>query len=171
MQKFTLREWKPEDRESLAKYANNEKIACNLRNVFPCPYSFSDADFYIGDCIAREGNRQICRAIDVNGEAVGSIGVFLMSDVNEKSAEIGYWLGEPFWGKGIMTEAVKRICAEAFKKFDLERIYADVFERNKGSRRVLEKCGFSFEGTLRNSVFKNGEVLNACSYSLLKDEL
>ena len=89
----------------------------------------------------------------------------------EKSAELGYWLSENYWGKGVMTAAVRQICQEAFNTFDILRIFAEPFADNKGSRRVLEKAGFTYEGTMRNGIFKNGNVCSYCMYSLLREEL
>lgn len=168
---FELRQWKPEDAGAVAVAANNEKIAQNLRNVFPNPYMLEDAKWYVNDCIAHGEEHQITRAIVVDGKAVGSIGVFVKDDVYEKSAELGYWLSEDYWGKGIMTEAVKNICREAYDKFDIVRIFAEPFEHNKGSRKVLEKAGFTCEGIMRDGVFKNGKVYSYCMYSLLKTEI
>ncbi len=164
---FTLRKWSLGDIESVAHYANNEKIARNLRDVFPHPYTAEDAKGYIESCIANE-NATLCRAIVVGGEAVGSIGVFPCSDVYRKTAELGYWLAEDFWGKGIMTEATRRICTEAFEKFDIVRIYAEPFAHNQGSRRVLEKAGFTLEGIMKQGVYKRGEIHEYCMYALLK---
>lgn len=168
---FVLREWKKEDAESIAKAANNPNIAQNLRNVFPCPYTLADAEWYVNDCIANEGNRQITRAIEIDGKAVGSIGIFIKDDVYEKSGELGYWLSEDYWHQGITSQAAGIICKEAFDKFDINRIFAEPFDYNAGSRGVLEKAGFTYEGTMRNGVYKNGNVYSYCMYSLLREEL
>lgn len=168
---FQLRPWRDTDADSLMRYANNSAIARNLRDVFPHPYTLDDARQYLRLCREADNSRELCYAVETAGEAVGSVGVFLKTDVNRKCAELGYWLGEPFWGKGVGTEAVRRICSEAFRKFDIERIYAEPFARNTGSRRVLEKAGFTLEGVMRNSVYKNGVVEDACLYALLKDEI
>ncbi len=167
---FILREWKKEDVEALAKAADNPKIAENLRNTFPTPYSLDDAKWYVNDCIANEGNDQITRAIIVDGKAVGSIGIFVKSDVYEKSGELGYWLSEDHWRRGITSQAVRMICREAFAAFDIIRIFAEPFEDNASSRGVLEKAGFTYEGTMRNGVYKNGKVHSYCMYSLLRGE-
>lgn len=170
MNQFMLREWRQEDAKSLADAANNQKIAANLRNAFPYPYTYQDAEQFVNDCISRGEKRQLTRAIVSDGRAVGSIGIFLGNDVYEKSGELGYWLSEEYWGRGIMTNAVKQICREAFDRFDIVRIYAEPYEHNQGSRRVLEKTGFTYEGTMRNGVFKNGRIYSYCMYSLLKEE-
>lgn len=168
MTDFLLRPWRESDAASLARYANDPAIAANLRDVFPCPYTRVDADWFIQDCLTRVG--QMCRAIVISGEAIGSISISRGTDVYRKSAEIGYWLGRPFWGQGIMTEAVRRMCREVFAAWDIVRIHAEVFAPNGGSRRVLEKAGFVFEGTKRASVYKDGQILDSCVYALLKEE-
>jgi len=167
---FLLRPWRHEDAEDVAAAADNPKIAANLRNVFPSPYTLADAEWYVGDCIAQGEERQLTRAIAIDGRAVGSIGVFVKDDVYEKTAELGYWLAEEYWGRGIMTEAVRKICREAFARFDILRIFAEPFADNLGSRRVLEKAGFTCEGTMRSGVYKNGRVHSYCMYALLLEE-
>lgn len=168
---FKLRAWKPEDVNSVAQYANNPKIAANLRDAFPYPYTREDAKSYVEGCANEDSTRRLTRAIVVNGEAAGSIGVFLGVDVYRKSAELGYWLAEPFWGNGIMSAAVRQICKEAFERFDIVRIHAEPFAFNSGSRRVLEKAGFTREGTLRSSVYKNGVIQDSCLYALLREDV
>lgn len=171
MKDFELRAWKTEDAKSLAQAADNINIAKNLRNVFPNPYTLESAIWYINDSIANAEKKQINYAIDVDGQAVGSIGIFVKDDVYEKSAELGYWLSEDYWRKGIMSEAVRKICKEAFETFDIIRIFAEPFADNAGSRRVLEKAGFTYEGTMRNGVYKNGEIHSYCMYSVLREEI
>ena len=171
MTPFTLRPWRPSDAEAVAAAADNLKIAANLRNVFPSPYTLADAEWYVNDCVAQGEARQLTRAIVIDGKAAGSIGVFVKDDVYEKSAELGYWLAEEHWGKGVMTEAVRQLCREAFGRFDVLRIFAEPFADNLGSRRVLEKAGFTCEGTMRNGVYKNGRVHSYCMYALLREDL
>lgn len=171
MKDFKLRAWRAEDAKSLAQAANNPNIAKNLRNVFPNPYTLEDAVWYVNDCISKEGKNQITRAIEVDGKAVGSVGVFVKDDVYEKSAELGYWLSEDDWRQGIMSRAVVMICKEAFETFDIIRIFAEPFTDNVGSRGVLEKSGFTYEGTMRSGVYKNGEIHSYCMYSILREEL
>lgn len=162
---LSLAPWQMNFAESITRYAANPNVAANLRNVFPSPYTRADADAYIRDCMEHEGNRQLCRAVLIDGEAVGSIGVFQGKDVYEKSAELGYWLGEPFWGQGIMTRAVRLLCEEAFDTLRVVRIFAEPFAANLGSRRVLENAGFRLEGLLKDSVFKNGLLQDSCIYA------
>lgn len=165
---FSLRPWGPELAASTARYADCREVACWLRDVFPSPYTLADAEGYIRLCMEQEA-QQLCRAIVIDGEAVGSVGVFPGADVYRRSAELGYWLGKPFWGRGIMTEAVGQICREAFARFDIVRIYAEPYAENAGSRRVLEKNGFVLEGILRQSVCKNGQMLDSCLYARLRE--
>ena len=166
---FELIEWTAQDIPSLAHYANNEKIARWLRDVFPNPYTAKDAENYITSCVNASEEKQLCRAIVVDGTAVGSIGVFLGGDIYKKTAELGYWLAEEYWGKGIMTAAAKRICAEAFIKFDIVRIHAEPFYDNAGSRKVLENAGFVLEGIMKNGVYKRGQIQDCCMYALLRN--
>lgn len=171
MTSFILRPWRQADIEAVAEAADNPNIAANLRNIFPSPYTLADAEWFVEDCIAQGEARQLMRAIAVNGRAAGSISVSRKDDVYEKSAELGYWLAEDYWGRGIMTEAVRQICREAFDRFDILRVFAEPFAENVGSRRVLEKAGFTCEGIMRNGVYKNGRAQSYCMYALLREEL
>ena len=165
---WTLRPWEPEDAPAAARCADNPKIARWLRDVFPSPYTLEDARAYVTACIRQEGRDQLCRAIVAEGCAAGSVGVFRKDDVYRKSAELGYWLAEPYWGCGIMTAAVGRLCREAFDRLDVVRIFAEPFADNLASRRVLEKAGFTLEGVLRRSVCKDGAFHDSCVYALLR---
>lgn len=165
---FVLRPWRESDIISVAKHADNKKIADNLRDVFPHPYRYEDAAAYVRSCLDAPEERQYVRAIEVNGEAVGSIGIFLGEDVCCKSAEIGYWLAEEYWGNGIMSRAIRLLCDEAFARYDLVRVYAQPFAHNIGSKRALQKAGFELEGVLRRSIYKNGKVFDSCMYALLR---
>lgn len=168
---FKLRGWLSSDAQSLCENANNVKIYNNLRNRFPSPYTMDDAKEYIASCKQGEGRTHIIRAVEVDGKAVGSVGVFFKDDVCCKSAELGYWIGEEYWNNGIMTEAVEQLCEFVFENYDIARIFAEPFAANIGSRRVLEKAGFEFEGLLKNSVFKNGKLIDSCMYALLSDSI
>ena len=167
---FILRPWQREDAADVARYADNGKIARNLRDVFPHPYTLADAREFIESCIAADEENALFRAIEADGRAVGSAALCLGSDVYQKTAELGYWLAEDFWGKGIMTEAVKQLCREGFSRWNIQRIYAEPFAHNAGSRRVLEKVGFSLEGVMRRGVYKRGQVFDFCMYALLREE-
>lgn len=150
---FKLRPWSEQDLQAVVKYANNEKIANNLTDGFPHPYTQKDAAFFLN---LIENSNDLILCIEINNEFAGSIGIHLKKDIHRKNAEIGYWLAEPYWGKGIMSRVIPKMVEKAFTQFDIERIYAPVFGRNKASQCVLQKCGFVVEATLRKTVFKNG---------------
>lgn len=158
-----IRSWRPGDEETLPLHANNRKVWLNLRDRFPHPYTRSDAEKFIQRLsgIVPETNF----AIDVNGEAVGGIGLELHDDVERCSAEIGYWLGEPYWGRGITTAAVMALTDYAFNEFKLTRVYAVPYARNAASIKVLEKAGYVCEGVMRRSAIKDGEVLDQVMYA------
>lgn len=170
MTMFCLRRWTLEDAASIARHADNPKVAANLRDVFPSPYTLEDAESFAAFCCGADEARELIRVIAVDGAAAGSISLTRGGDVYRRSAELGYWLGEAYWGRGIMTAAVREICRLGFAQWDIVRIYAEPFARNAGSRRVLEKAGFTLEGVMRSGACKNGEILDYCLYSLLKDE-
>lgn len=155
--------------QNLAQYADNPKIAANLRDTFPCPYTLRDAEKFLNFCTEEEGKSQMMRVIIVEGKAAGCITLTFGSDVSRLCGELGYWLGEPFWGKGIVTAAVKQILREAFDKTPLLRIIAVPYDYNISSRRVLEKVGFSLECIMKKSVIKNGKVLDSCLYARIKE--
>lgn len=160
-----LREFRDTDAERIATLLNNKKIWNNLRDYIPHPYSMDDAREFISLC--QSENPQKTFIIDDEGSAIGVIGLVLQKDVYRKSAELGYWLGEPFWNNGYSTQAVRNIVAYGFNTLDLVRIYAGVFEHNKASRRVLEKAGFVLEGILRRSIIKNDKILDEHLYAIL----
>lgn len=164
---YRLRNWELSDLESLVEHANNNHIAKWLTNQFPHPYTETDGRNFI-EMVMRDDITKIF-AIEISGEAVGSIGIFPQSDIHCKSAEIGYWLSEKYWGKGIMPKAIKEIVEYGFKTFDIVRIYARPFSTNKGSQRVLEKAGFKQEARLEKALYKNGEYLDEIIYSKLKE--
>ena len=165
---LTLRSWSLSDAETLARHADNPRVACNLRDSFPHPYTLENAKWFIGFCLSAD--RTLYLAIDVDGEAAGGISLTFEQDVHRKNAELGYWIAEPYWGKGVTTKAVGMIVARGFGDFPIERIYAMPFANNTASRRVLEKNGFVMEGRLRGSIYKNGELIDSYMYALLRDE-
>ena len=160
---FELRPWRMEDVEAVARYANNPKVAANLRDIFPYPYTRQDAEEFLQSCIHADPSRQCFRAIVIQGEAAGSISLSFGSDIARRSAELGYWLAEPFWGQGIMTAAVRQFCEYGFASYDLVRIHAEPFVYNLASCRVLQK-----EGTMRCSVYKRGVLWDSYLYARLK---
>lgn len=141
----------------------------NLRDSFPFPYTEMDARAWLGAAILQVPETAF--AIATEDEAIGGIGLQPQYDVYRTSAEIGYWLGEPFWGKGIATLAVRGLTAHAFKTFDLVRIYASVFAWNPASARVLEKAGYRLEGRMRGAVIKDGKITDQLLYGITRDDL
>lgn len=167
---ITIREWRQSDAKSLAEVLSNPGILENLRDGIPYPYTECDALEYINAMISADKASTFAFAVCVDDVAVGSVSAFRRDNIHCRTAELGYYLDERYWKKGIMTEAVCLICKKIFSETDILRIFAEPFEFNIGSRRVLEKAGFSFEGTLKNNAFKNGKVLNMVVYALTKDE-
>ncbi len=164
--KYVIRDWRIDDALSIAKYANNREIWINLRDGFPYPYQLPDAENFLSK-VAQQNPRTVF-AIANDKEAIGSIGLKFGEDVHRFTAEMGYWLAEPFWNKGIMSEVVIRFADFAFEKFKLNRIFAGPYVGNSASARVLEKAGFVLEGTLRASVFKDGKVLDQFLYAKIR---
>lgn len=162
-----LRELEEIDLPKLAKYADNEKISINLRNAFPHPYGIEDAERFYK--MVQSQNPKTFFAVEYQGEYVGNISLVVGGDVYRNSAEIGYFIGEPFWNKGIVTKAVHLIVEFGFEKLGLKRIHTGVFEYNKASQRVLEKCGFEMEGIFKKSITKNGVICNEVRYAKIKD--
>ncbi len=154
------------DAESLHRHANNRNVSINLRDRFPFPYELEQARTFL-KWIGEQPAPTVW-AIDVDGEAVGSIGLELHSDVERVSAEIGYWLGEEYWGRGIVTEALKAVTAEALHQFELTRLYAVPFADHIASVRVLEKAGYVTEGRLRQSAIKNGKIRDQLLFAFYK---
>ncbi|MFH0735314.1 MAG: GNAT family protein [bacterium] len=150
---FIIRNYVLEDIHSLAENANNSKIWINLRDGFPHPYSIEDAEKFIS--VVNLLDPVTNYAIDVNKICVGAIGFEFGKNVFRKTAEVGYWLGEGYWGRGIMTKAVSLFTDFMFENFDIERIQASVFDWNIASAKVLEKAGFTFEARLKKHVLKN----------------
>lgn len=162
-----VRDWRPEDAPSLARHANNRNVWRNVRDRFPHPYGEDDAHRFIQTSLAAMPRTNF--AIVVGDMAVGSVGVILQTDVERISAELGYWLGEDHWGKGIGSAAARAATKYAFEQLDLHRIYAVVFVWNPASARVLEKAGFSLEGTLRRSAIKDGEIVDQFQYAIVRE--
>jgi len=165
---WQIRSWQPGDEASLVKYANNRNISINMRDSFPHPYTVENARDWIK--LASGQAPETNFAIAGPDEAIGGIGLRLGEDVFRRSAEIGYWLGEPFWGMGIATMAVIAVTGFAFSEFDLDRIHAHVFEWNPASARVLEKAGYCLEGRLRKSITKDGKTIDRFLYAKIREQ-
>ena len=157
LQNAKLRYWNVNDAPSLCLHANNINIAKCLRNEFPYPYTLKDAVNWLQ---STENNPNLLLAICINNEAVGGIGIIHQSDIHSKSAEIGYWLSEMHWNKGIMTDAIKTLTDYSFSNLGFIRIYAGLFETNKASARVLLKAGFELEAVHKQAIIKNKIVMD-----------
>ena len=165
-----IRKWKLTDAKDIAVALSNKKIQDNLRDGLPYPYSEQDGIDFISSMLSANEDETFAFAITLDDKAIGSIGVFRQQNIHRQTAEMGYYIAEEYWEKGIMTDAVKQICEYVFKNSDILRIYAEPFAYNTGSGRVLEKAGFQYEGTLRNNAVKNGKVIDMKMYSLLREE-
>ena len=163
---LSVRSWRKDDLKALVQHANNPKIAANLRDQFPHPYTRRDGLDFLG--YAQSQEPECSFAIEYGGEAVGGVGFQLGRDISRIGAEMGYWLSEELWGRGFATRAVAAASEWAFENYQLARVYAFVFSHNEGSIRVLEKAGFAREGWLRRSAIKNGEIIDQILYAKVR---
>jgi len=161
-----VRDWRSTDKESLLRHANNRNVWINLADRFPHPYTAADADSWFG-MLARQAAPSHW-ALEVDGAAAGGIGIDPGEGIYSKSARFGYWLGESFWGRGIMSAAVRTTAEHILETTDIVRLEAPVFAWNPASMRVLEKSGFVREGVARHSVFKDGQVIDAVIYARVR---
>ena len=164
-----IRSWKISDANDLALALNNKKILDNIRDGLPFPYTVTDAAAYINLMLSADKNKTYAFAIVLDDKVIGSIGAFRQDNIHSQTAEIGYYIAEPYWGKGLGTSAVKQACDFIFSNTDIIRIFAEPFAANAASCRVLEKAGFSYEGTLRKNAVKNNTVIDMKMYSFIKD--
>ena len=163
-----VRPWRLSDAAAIARHADNPKIGRNLRDGFPSPYTVDDAETFITRAVELQ---PLCRfAIVVEGEAAGSIGFTLHANVERVGAEVGYFLGEAHWGKGITTDAVRAVTAYAIRAHELTRVYAVPYAWNPASFRVLEKAGYACEGRMRRSAIKDGEIVDQLLYAYVVRE-
>jgi ribosomal-protein-alanine N-acetyltransferase len=162
-----VRSWRLGDAEAIVRHANNRKIWLNLRDRFPYPYSHRDAETYLRHVVMMQ--TEINFAIDLAGEAVGGLGFVPGTDVERHSAEVGYWLGESVWGRGIATAALKGSTRYAIEAYGLWRVFAVPFSENAASIRVLEKAGFLREGLMRRSAVKDGRILDQVLYAFIAE--
>ena len=166
----TLREWRLSDAKDLASALSNENVLNNLRDGLPYPYTEEDAREYISAMLARDKNEIFAFSICIDDRAVGSIGAFRQNNIHSRTAELGYYLAEEYWGNGVMTDAVCEICDRIFRETNILRIYAEPFAYNVGSRRVLEKSGFHLEGIMKNNAVKKGKVLDMALYARTREQ-
>jgi len=164
-----IRQWRIEDALDLAKALNNKKIQDNLRDGLPYPYTIEDAEEFIKAMLAADKETTYPFAIVSDSAVVGSIGVFRCSNIHYRTAEMGYYVAESHWGRGIGTEIVKQTSNYIFENTDIIRIFAEPFSTNAASCRILEKAGFQFEGTLHKNAIKNGKAVNMKMYALVKE--
>ena len=164
---WQLRSYRVGDAVSLVRYADNRNISRNMRDAFPYPYTLSDANDWIS--LVMQQSPEVNFAIASADEVIGGIGLTFRDDIHRRSAEIGYWLGEPFWGRGITTAALRALTDHAFASHDIVRLDASVFEWNPASMRVLEKVGYVLEGRLRNSITKDGQTIDQFLYARVLD--
>lgn len=160
-----MRQLTDADRVPMTLLANNKKVWDNLRDLMPHPYNEEDAQFFID--LTRHQRPPLDFAILYHNELTGVIGLGPQHDIYRKTAEIGYWIGEPFWSKGIATKAVRLITAYGFEQLKLARIHAGIFQYNPASMRVLEKNGYHKEGIFQKSVFKNDQLWDEHRYALI----
>lgn len=165
--KVQIRKWELSDAAALS----NKNILDRLRDGLPYPYTEQDGRGYIAAMLAADENETFAFAVTLDGKVVGSIGAFRQGNIHRQTAELGYYLAEEHWGRGIMTEAVKQLCGHVFSHTDIIRIYAEPFAWNTGSCRVLEKAGFQYEGTLRANAVKNGRVVDMKLYARIREEI
>lgn len=163
---ITLRPWHLDDVNDLVDLANNKNIAQFMADVFPHPYTIENGKTFIAFATSNPNSKIF--AIIIDGKPVGSIGLHLQTDILRKNAEIGYWLGEHYWGKGIITQAIPQMIDYGFKNMDIIRIFARIFGTNKASQKVVEKCGFKLEGKYDKTLYKNEEYLDELIYAIRK---
>jgi len=166
LSRCVVRPWVDEDAASLHRHANARAVSLHLRDRFPYPYGMEQARSFLS-WIGSQPTPTVW-AIEVDGEAAGAIGIELRSDVERVSAEIGYWLGESVWGRGIATEALIAVTADVFSRFDLTRLYAVPFADHAASVRVLEKAGYVLEGHMRRSAIKDGVIRDQLLFAAYK---
>jgi RimJ/RimL family protein N-acetyltransferase len=165
---YSIRSFEDNDAESIVKHANNKDVSKYMRDSFPYPYTKENAVQWID--FVRKNYPKLCFAIADKIELIGGIGAMPQTDVHRFSAEVGFWLGQSHWNKGIITKALPVFCNYLFTNFDFNRLTANVFEGNEASRKVLEKNGFVLEGTQRKNVFKENKFVDHYIYGLLKED-
>lgn len=167
--KLELRQWKSDYAKELTEIINSKKIQDNLRDGIPYPYTKTDAEFFINDILNADKNTTFAFAIFADNRLCGSISIIRQGNIHYRTGELGYYIGELFWGKGIGTWAVNQICRYVFENTDIIRIFAEPFSYNTPSCKVLEKNGFVCEGILRQNAVKNGKIVDMKMYSLIKE--
>lgn len=162
-----IRPWSLGDAAALLRHADDPRIAENLRDRFPSPYTPADAEEWL--TIVTQAVPFLDFAIVQGGEPIGGIGLALGCDIERVSAEVGYWIGESHWGRGFATEAMRSFVPWAMETFALTRLFATTFAHHEASRRVLEKAGFRLEGILRRAAIKRDKVLDMALYGFVPE--
>ena len=161
-----IRSWRPADAPAIVEHLNNQNVLKTLADRVPHPYTLRDAQQFIRKSL--DDSEELSFAISVEDTAVGAIGIRFVQPENPHAAEIGYWLGEAYWRRGIATQALHATTEYTFKTFDIARIQAHVFDGNIASMRVLEKCGYTREGFLRKSSLKAGQLVDQYLYAIVR---
>ncbi len=167
LEKCIVRPLQENDAESIAANGNNPNIASKMRDVFPSPYKIENARTWINLHLP-QNNKDWVNAIEVNGKAVGVVSILFKNDIYHNSAEVGYWIGEEYWGKGIVSEAVKALVTYTLENTSINRLYAEVFDNNKASARVVEKAGLTYECTHKKAVTKNSITMDSHIYTIIR---
>ncbi|HEX9251637.1 MAG TPA: GNAT family protein [Ignavibacteriaceae bacterium] len=167
-EKYQIREFQLNDADAIVNNANNIEVSRFMRDSFPYPYTKENAVQWIN--FVKKNYSNLSFAISDESEVIGGIGAVPQTDVHRFSAEVGFWLGQLHWNKGIISKALPVFCNYLFTNFNFNRLFANVFEGNEASKKVLEKTGFILEGTLRKSVFKGNKFVDHHIYGLLKED-
>ena len=165
---ISIREWRINDKAALAENLNNLNVLNNLRDGLPYPYTEQDAEEFISAMLSSDKNNTFAFAITLDDKAIGSIGVFRQDNIHSHTAEMGYYIGEAYWGNGYATSAIKQVCRYVFEHTDIIRIFAEPFSHNIASCRALEKAGFKYEGTLKSNAVKCGNIVDMKMYALIR---
>ena len=166
---LSIRKWRIEDKSDLAINLNNLKVLNNLRDGLPYPYTEDDAEDFIQIMLSADPDSTFAFAITLDDKVIGSIGVFRKDNIHSRTAEMGYYIGEPYWGNGYVTNAIKMVCEYVFENTDIIRIFAEPFAHNIASCRALEKAGFQYEGTLKSNAVKCGKIIDMKMYALVRE--
>ena len=166
---LSIRKWRIEDKSDLAINLNNLKVLNNLRDGLPYPYTEDDAEDFIQMMLSADPDSTFAFAITLDDKVIGSIGVFRKDNIHSRTAEMGYYIGEPYWGNGYMTNAIKQVCEYVLGNTDIIRIFAEPFAHNIASCRALEKAGFQYEGTLKSNAVKCGKIIDMKMYALVRE--
>ena len=166
---IAIREWRVDDKFALAENLNNLNVLNNLRDGLPYPYTEQDAEEFIRAMLSSDKNNTFAFAITLDDKVIGSIGVFRQDNIHSKTAEMGYYIGQSYWGNGYATSAIGQVCRYVFEHTDIIRIFAEPFSHNAASCRALEKAGFQYEGTLKSNAVKCGKVIDMKMYSLIRE--